>query len=125
MYAHNGLEKLLIEHLWLMSKPLLMRTKLPISTRDYVDLYVVRIKPISYKYSPLQLIFDQELNISHLWIFVCAYMFQLLYHNAQRWVNPQIKLRIYINYKPPCISRCFECIGDSIMTWFVITILIQ
>jgi len=67
-----------------------MRTELPISIWGDVILYaaiLIRIRPNAYhEYSPLQLVFDQELNIFHLRIFVVRYMYRLLHHNVQKWV---------------------------------------
>ena len=74
VHIQNGLAESFIKRLQLIARPLLMRTKLPFSAWGYVILHVaalVRIRPISYhKFSPLQLDFAQEPNISHLKIYV-------------------------------------------------------
>uniref|UniRef100_A0A0V0HM48 Putative ovule protein n=1 Tax=Solanum chacoense TaxID=4108 RepID=A0A0V0HM48_SOLCH len=67
-----------------------MRTKLPVSVWWHAILHtaaLVRIRPTSYHdISPLQLVFGQEPNFPTLESLVVRYMFQLLHHNAQRWV---------------------------------------
>jgi len=53
-----------------------MKVNLPMTTWGYAILHaavLIRIKPTSYhKYSPLQLVFGQQPNISHLRIFRCV-----------------------------------------------------
>jgi hypothetical protein len=67
-----------------------MRTKLLISAWEHVVLHattVIRIRPTAYhKCSPLQLVFGNESNISHLRIFGCAVYVLIYLHNVQRWV---------------------------------------
>ena len=76
VHTQNGLAESFIKRLQLIARPLLMRTKLPISTWGHAILHaatLVRIRPTSYhKFSPLQLAFGQEPNISHLRIFGCV-----------------------------------------------------
>ena len=60
----------------MIARPLLIKTKLPISAWGHAILYatsLVRIRPTAYhKYSPLQLIFGQQPNIFHFHIFGCV-----------------------------------------------------
>ena len=74
VHTHNGLAESLIKRLQLIARPLIMR--LPISVWGHAILHaaaLIRIRPSAYhKYSPLQLAFGQEPNISHLRIFGCA-----------------------------------------------------
>ena len=76
MFIQNGLAESFIKRLQLIARPLLMRTKLPVFVWGHAILHaaaLVHIKPISYhKFSPLQLAYGQEPNISHLRIFRCA-----------------------------------------------------
>ncbi|XP_070049266.1 uncharacterized protein [Nicotiana tomentosiformis] len=76
VHTQNGLAESLIKRLQLIAKPMLMRTKLPISVWGHAILYataLVQIRPTSYhKVSSLKLAFGQEPNISHLRIFGCA-----------------------------------------------------
>ena len=67
VHTQNGLAESLIKRLQLIARPLIMRTKLPISIWGHVILHVVvliRIRPSAYhESSPLQLAFDQKSNI--------------------------------------------------------------
>ena len=96
-YTHtqNGLVESLIKRLQIIARPLLMKSKLPVSAWGHAILHaasLVRIRPIAYhKFSPLQLILGQQPNIFHLRTFGCAhlvmlYMYLLHPHNALRWV---------------------------------------
>ncbi|KAK1427731.1 hypothetical protein QVD17_16425 [Tagetes erecta] len=76
VHTQNGLAESLIKRLQLIARPLIMRTKLPVSIWGHAILHVgllIRIKPTAnHKYSPIQLVSGQEPNISHLRIFGCA-----------------------------------------------------
>ena len=76
VHTQNGLAESLIKRLQLIARPLIMRIKLSISVWGHTILHaasLIRIRPSAYhKYSPLQLVFGQEPNISHLRIFVCV-----------------------------------------------------
>ena len=73
VHTQNRLVESFIEWLQLIARPLLMRSKLPISIWGHTILHVValvHIRPTSYhKFSLLQLAYGQESNISHLRIF--------------------------------------------------------
>ena len=76
VHTQNGLVESLIKRLQLIARPLLMRTKLSVFMWGHAILHsaaLVRIRPTNYhEFSPLQLAFGQETNISHLRIFGCA-----------------------------------------------------
>jgi len=76
VHTQNGLAESLIKRLKLIAKPLLMKANLPMTTWGYAilhDVVSIHIRPTSYhKYSPLQLVFCQQPNISHLRIFWCV-----------------------------------------------------
>ena len=75
-HTQNGLAESFIKRLQMIARPLLMKTKLPISAWGHAILHaasLVRIRPTAYhKYSPLQLIFGHQPNIFHFRIFGCA-----------------------------------------------------
>ena len=60
VHTQNGLAESLIKRLQLIARSLLMKTKLPTSTRGHAVIYVaslIRIRPTSYhEYSPSQLV---------------------------------------------------------------------
>jgi hypothetical protein len=88
-HTQNGLVESFIKRLQLIARPLLIKSKLPVSTWGHAILHaasLIRIIPTSYqKHSPLQLAFGQQPNIFHFRIFGCANMFQLLHLSALRW----------------------------------------
>ena len=73
VHTQNGLAESFIKHLQLIARPLLMKSKLPMSAWGYAILHaaaLIHIRPTSYhSSSPLQLVFGKELDISHLRIF--------------------------------------------------------
>ncbi|GKB16226.1 retrovirus-related pol polyprotein from transposon TNT 1-94 [Tanacetum coccineum] len=76
VHTQNGLAESLIKRLQLIARPLIMRTKLPMSMWGHAILHaasLIRIRPsANHKYSPIQLASGQEPNISHLRIFGCV-----------------------------------------------------
>jgi hypothetical protein len=89
VYTQNGLPESFIKRLQLIARPLLMKSKLPMSAWGHAILYaaaLIRIRPTSYhSSSPLQLVFSKELDISHLRFLDVRCMSQLLHQNAQGW----------------------------------------
>ena len=70
VHTQNDLAESFIKRLQLIARPLLMRTKLPTSAWGHAILHaaaLIRIRPTNYhEFSPLQLAFGREPNISHL-----------------------------------------------------------
>ncbi|GKD13676.1 retrovirus-related pol polyprotein from transposon TNT 1-94 [Tanacetum coccineum] len=70
VHTQNGLAESLIKRLQLIARPLIMRTKLPVSIWGHAILHaasLIRMRPsANHVYSPMQLAFGQEPNISHL-----------------------------------------------------------
>ncbi|GKE58158.1 retrovirus-related pol polyprotein from transposon TNT 1-94, partial [Tanacetum coccineum] len=70
VHTQNRLAESLIKRLQLIARPLIMRTKLPVSVWGHAILHaasLIRIRPsANHVYSPMQLAFGQEPNISHL-----------------------------------------------------------
>ena len=75
-HTQNGLAKSLIKKLQIIARPLLMKSKLPISTRGHAILHaasLVHIRPTTYhKLTPLQLVLGQQSNIFHLHTLSCT-----------------------------------------------------
>jgi transposase InsO family protein len=74
--TQNGLAESFIKRLQMIARPILMKTKPPISAWGHAILHaasLVRIRPTAYhKHSPLQLVFGQQPNIFHFRIHGCA-----------------------------------------------------
>ena len=123
-YVHiqNGLAESFIKRLQLIARPLLMRTKLPTSAWGHAILHaaaLIRIRPTNYhEFSPLQLVFGREPNISHLRIFGCA-VYVPISPPQRTKMGPQRRLGIYVGYESPSIIKYLETsTGDLFMARF-------
>ncbi|XP_076952863.1 uncharacterized protein LOC143626771 [Bidens hawaiensis] len=76
VYTQNGLAESLIKRLQMIARPMIMKSKLPVTAWGHAILHaatLIRIRPTSYHTSsPLKLVFGHEPNVSHLRIFGCA-----------------------------------------------------
>jgi len=73
VHTQNGMAEPLIKRLQLIARPLILRTKLPISIWGHAILHdaaLVQIRPnADNEYSPLQMTYGQIPNLSHLRLF--------------------------------------------------------
>ena len=119
VHTQNGLAESLIKRLQLITRPLLMRTKLPLSAWGHAILHaaaLIRIRPTGYhKFSPLQLAFGHEPNISHLKTFGCA-VYVPIPPPQRTKMSPQRKLGIYVGYDSPSIIRYLEPLTGDVFT---------
>ena len=111
----NGLAKSFIKRLQLIAQPLLMKTKLPISTWGYAIMHVaalVYIRPTTYhEYSPSQVMLGKQPNISHLRVFGCIFgciVYLLIASTQHTKMGPQWRLEIYVGFDSPSIIRYLE-----------------
>ena len=76
VHFQNGLAKSFIKRLQLIARPLLLKTKLPLSAWRHAIIHaahLIRLRPIAnHDLSPLQLAKGYQPSISHLKIFGCA-----------------------------------------------------
>ncbi|KAL0544404.1 hypothetical protein IC582_019519 [Cucumis melo] len=119
VHTQNGLAESFIKHLQLIVRPLLMRVKLPLSIWGHAILHaasLIRIRPTSYhKYSPTQLAYGQEPNISHLRIFGCA-VYVPIFPPQRTKMGPQRRLGIYVGFESPSIIRYRELLTGDVFT---------
>src|SRR6187200_1099068 len=119
VHTQNGLAESLIKRLQLIARPLIMRTKLPVSIWGHAILHAVsliRIRPSAYHAcSPLQLSFGQEPNISHLRIFGCAVYVPIAPPQRTK-MGPQRRLGIYVGYETVSIIRYLEPLTGDVFT---------
>ena len=89
-HTQNGLAESFVKHLQLITRPLLMKTKLPTSTQGHAIMHVaalVRIRLTTYhEYSSSRLVFGKQLDISHLPIFGCALYVPIAPTQRTKWV---------------------------------------
>ena len=96
-----------------------MRAKLPLSICGHAILHamsLIRIKPTSYpKYSPIQLAYGHEPNISHLRIFGCR-VYVPIFPPQHIKMEPQRRLGIYVGFEFPSIIQYLEPLPGDIFT---------
>ena len=119
VHTQNGLAESLIKRLQLIARPLLMKSNLPISTWGHAILHaamLIRIRPTSYlKVSPLQMVFGQEPNISHLRTFECAVYVPIAPPQRTK-MGPQRRMGIYVGYESPSIIKYLEPTTGDLFT---------
>ncbi|GKB16661.1 disease resistance CC-NBS-LRR class family protein [Tanacetum coccineum] len=123
IHTQNGLAESLIKRLQLIARPLIIRTKLPISMWGHAILHaasLIRMRPsANHKYSPIQFASGQEPNIFHLRIFGCAVYVPIAPPQRTK-MGPQRRLGIYVGYETSSIIRYIEpLIGDLFTACFV------
>lgn len=111
VHTQNGLAESFIKRIQWIARPLLMKSKLPIYAWGHAVLHaaaLIRIRPTGYqKYSPSQLVFGQEPNISHLKIFGCAVYVPIAPPQRSK-MGPQRRLGIYVGFESPSIIKYLE-----------------
>ncbi|GLR00170.1 hypothetical protein GCM10007863_45910 [Dyella mobilis] len=122
VHTQNGLAESFIKRLQLIARPMLMRTKLPISAWGYAILHaaaLVRLRPTAYhEFSPLQLVFGYQPDISHLRVFGCAVYVPIPPPQRTKF-GPQRRLGIYVGFDSPSIIRFIEPLtGDTFTARF-------
>ena len=77
---------------------------------------LIRMQPSSYhKYSPLQLVFGQQPNISHLKIFGCVVYVPVASPQRNK-MGLQWRFGIYFGFDSPSIIRYLEPLTEDIFT---------
>ena len=119
VHTQNGLAESFIKRLQLIARPLLMKSKLPISCWGHAILHaaaLIRIRPTSYnKTSPLQLVFGHIPNISHIRIFGCAVYVPIAPPQRTK-MGPQRRLGIYVGFESPSIIKYLEPMTGDLFT---------
>ena len=119
VHTQNGLAESLIKRLQLIARPLLMRTKLPVTCWGHAILHaaaLVRISLTNYHTtSPLQLVSGREPNISHLRIFGSA-VYVPINPPLRTKMGPQRRLGIYVGFESPSIIKYLETSTGDLFT---------
>ena len=100
----------------MIARPLLTKTKLLVFAWGHAILHagsLACIRPTAYhKYSPLQLVLGQQLNIFHFRIFGCAVYVPIAPSQCIK-MGPQCRFGIYIGFDSSSIIKYLEpLIGD-------------
>ncbi|CAL2247903.1 unnamed protein product [Prunus armeniaca] len=122
VHTQNGLAEAFIKGLQFIARTLLLKTKLPTSAWGHAILHgatLVRLRPVAqHQFSPLQLAFGRQPNISHLRVFGCAVYVPIAPPQCTK-MGPQRRLRIYIGFDSPTIIRYLEPMtGDTFTARF-------
>ena len=100
-HTRNGLAESFIKHLQWIARPLLLRTKLPLSAWGHALLhagYLIRLRPIGdHVFSPLQIVSGSQPNISHLRVFGYA-VYVPIPPKQRSKMGPQLRLGIYVGF---------------------------
>ncbi|KAJ9536411.1 hypothetical protein OSB04_un000403 [Centaurea solstitialis] len=119
VHTQNGLAELLIKRLQMIARPMIMKSKLPVSAWGHAILHaatLIRIRPTSYNASsPLKTVFGQEPNISHLRIFGCAVYVPIAPPQRTK-MGPQRRLGIYVGYESASIIKYLEPLTGDLFT---------
>ena len=117
VHTQNGLAESLIKRLQYIVRPLILRTKLPVTVWGHAILHaaaLIRLRPSAdHKHTPYQLVTGKEPNISHLRIFSCAVYVPIAPPQRTR-MRPQRRLGIYVGYESPSIIRHLEPLTSDV-----------
>ena len=119
VHTQNGLAKSFIKRLQLITRPLLLNTKLPLSAWGHAIIHVVnliRLRPTANQdLSHLQLVLGYQPNISHLRVFGCA-IYVPLAPTHQTKLGPQRRLEIYVGFQSSSIISYIEPFTCEVFT---------
>ena len=111
VHTQNGLAESFIKRIQLIARPLLMRSKLPVSAWGHAVLHaaeLIRIRPSSeHKYSPSQLLSGHEPDVSHIKTFGCSVYVPIAPPQRTK-MGPQRRMGIYVGFDSPTIIKYLE-----------------
>ena len=118
-HTHNGLAESFIKHLQWIARPLLLRTKLPLSSWGHALLHagnLIHLRPIGdHDFSPLQIVSGSQPNISHLRAFGCA-VYVPIPPKQRSKMGPQRRLGIYVGFLSASIIHYLEPLTGNLFT---------
>ena len=122
VHTQNGLVEAFIKPLQLITRPLLMRTKLPIYAWGHAILHdatLACIRPTAnHQQSPFQLVLSQIPNLSHLQVFGCTIQVPIAPPQRTK-MGHQCRSGIYIGFDSPSIIKYLEPLtGDTFKARF-------
>ena len=111
-HTQNGLAESLIKRLQLIARPLLLRTKLPLSAWGHAILHVATLIRIfhttNHDCSHLQLVLGSQPNVSHFRIFGCVVYVPI--------APLQCRFGIYVGFNSPSIICYLEPVTSDVFT---------
>ena len=121
-HSQNGLAESFFKRLQLIARPLLLKTKLPLSAWGHVIIHaenLIRLRPTAnHNLSPLQLAKGSQPNISHFRVFGCVVYVPIAPTHRPK-LGPQRRLGIYVGFQSASIINYIEpLIGEVFTTRF-------
>ena len=118
-YTQNGLAESFIKHLQWIARPLLLRTKLPLSAWGHALLHagnLIRLRPIGdHVFSPLQIVSGSQQNIFHLRVFGYA-VYVPIPPKQRSKMGPQRRLGIYVGFLSTSIIHYLDPLTGNLFT---------
>ena len=119
VHTQNGLAESFIKCLQLIARPLLLKSKLPLSACEHAIIHaanLIHLRPITNQnLSPLQLVLGYQPNISHLCVFGCAVYVPLAPTHRTK-LGPQRRLSIYVGFQSSSIINYIEPLIGEVFT---------
>ena len=119
IHSQNGLAESFIKRLQLIARPLLLKTKLPLSAWGHAIIHaanLICLRPTTnHDLSPLQLAKGYQPNISHLRVFGCAVYVPIAPTHRPK-LGPQCRLGIYVSFQSASIINYIEPFTGEIFT---------
>ena len=119
VHIQNGLTESYIKRLQLIVRPLLLKTKLPLSAWGHAIIHakkLIRLCPtVNQDLSPLQLALGYQPNISHLCIFGYA-IYVPISPTHRTKLGPQHRLGIYVSFHSSSIIKYIESLTGEVFT---------
>ena len=119
IHSQNGLAESFIKRLQLIVRPLLLKTKLPLSTWGHAIIHAANLihpRPtVDHDLSLLQLAKGYQPNISHLRVFGCA-VYVLIAPTHRPKLGPQRRLGIYVGFQSASIINYIEPLTKEVFT---------
>ena len=119
VHSQNGLAESFIKRLQLIARPLLLKSKLPLSAWGHAIIHaanLIRLRPMAnYDLSPLQLAKGYQPNISHLRVFGCAVYVPIAPTHRPK-LGPQRRLGIYVGFQFASIINYIKPLTGEVFT---------
>ena len=119
VHSQNGLAESFIKRLQLITRPLLLKTKLPLSAWGHTIIHVANLiflcPTANHNLSPLQLAKGYHLNISHLRVFGSVVYVSIAPTHRPK-LGPQRRLGIYVGFQSASIINYIEPLMGEVFT---------
>ena len=117
--SQNGLVESFIKRLQLIARPLLLKSKLPLSAWGHAIIHaanLIHLRPTTnHNLSPLQFAKGYQPNISHLRVFGCVVYVSIAPTHRPK-LGPQCCLGIYVGFQYASIINYIEPLMGEVFT---------